>query len=114
MRTQRQVDRLVAAYTAGKTKKTSMIAGGYSPRSASANACKVLPRQNQRHILFAQALFVCRWNKTAAARSAGYTGAWVKTNTARLMRYPSVQGEILRIRQRLFPGSFPPLALSRS
>lgn len=101
MRTREQITKMVAAFMAGETKTQCLIAGGYSPRSASANACKVLPRENQRHARFAAGLFLFDWNKAAAARYAGYKPKWAHTNTSRLMSHPEVKREIERIREEL-------------
>ncbi len=106
MRTDEQVKRIIDALCGGKTKTEALIAGGYSPHSAQSNTNKLLPRANQRHILFVHYLFVLG-NKTQAAIHAGYKPKWAGTNTARLMRHPEVKAEILRTRQRLFPIDYP-------
>lgn len=107
MRSDEQVERIAETYLDGGTKTEAMVAGGYSAKSAQSNTNKVLPRQNDRHVRFAQGLFLFKWNKTRAAIYAGYKPAWAGTNTARLMRQPEVKAEILSMRQKLFPQDYP-------
>ena len=107
MRTEQQVNRLANVYLDGGTKTEAMIAGGYSQHSAQSNTNKVFPRGSYKHVRFAQGLFLCNWNQTKAAIYAGYKSRWAGTNTARLMRHPAVQAEILKMRQALFPMDFP-------
>ena len=107
MRTDQQIEQLANVYLDGGTKTQAMLAGGYSQLSAQSNTNKVLPCENMRHVRFAQGLFLVGWNQTKASIYAGYKPRWAATNTARLMRHPEVQAEILRMRERLFPMDYP-------
>jgi len=98
MRTQEQIRALAAVYSRGGSKTAAMIAGGYSPRCAGSNTCKVFPKGSYRHIRFAQGLFMCM-NRTQAAIYAGYSPRWAGTNTWRLMRHPAVRAELRRMRR---------------
>jgi terminase small subunit-like protein len=59
-------------------------------------------RFNMRHFRFAWGLYLFGWNRSKAARYAGYVPKWAGTNTARLMKHPGVQAEIEEIREALF------------
>ena len=101
MRTLAQIDALTMRYFGGCSKKSAMLAAGYTEKSASTNVNKLFPPGSFRHEMFAYGLFLFGWNKTKAALYAGYSLKWAGTNTSRLMRHPRVKAEIWRIRRDL-------------
>ena len=101
MRTPEQINKLTRRYFAGCSKKSAMLAAGYTEKSPFTNVNKIFPLGSWKHELFAHGLFLFNWNQTKAAIYAGYSEKWAGTNTSRLMRHPRVKAAITRIRGEL-------------